>query len=126
MKDIAKDDSRRRKGFFSSVNSREWKGKKRSISSGKTSYASRCVMDRRRAFPASSGGFFSIGRLMDTWIFFLFVAIAGECFLFFFLAYVCRCLLFRWEFSSRMRPPFFSLSLSCYTLSNCNRKLGRT
>nr|XP_012232704.1 PREDICTED: LOW QUALITY PROTEIN: transmembrane protein 132C [Linepithema humile] len=30
----------------------------------------------KRASSASSGGFFSTGRLMDTWIFFLFVAIA--------------------------------------------------
>ncbi|XP_014470683.1 PREDICTED: uncharacterized protein LOC106742343 [Dinoponera quadriceps] len=30
----------------------------------------------RRASPASGGGFLSTGRLMDTWIFFLFVAIA--------------------------------------------------
>jgi len=47
------------------------------LPSVKTSYASRCVMDRR-TFPASSGGCSSTGRLMDTWIFFLFVAIAGK------------------------------------------------
>lgn len=45
----------------------------------KISYASRCVMARRASPASSSGGFLSTGKLMDTWIFFLFVAIAGKC-----------------------------------------------
>lgn len=70
-------------------------------------------MDRRRAFPASSsGGFFSIGRLMDTWIFFLFVAIAGE-YLSLFVSFSYAVFSFPWGLiPARSRPLFLSLSLS--------------
>lgn len=70
-------------------------GRRRSvISSVKISDASQRVMDRR-SFPArssGSGGFFSTGRLMDTWIFFLFVAIAGKsCTLLLAIPFHTRC-----------------------------------
>jgi len=64
--------------------------------------ASQRVMDRRSfsARSSGSGGFFSTGRLMDTWIFFLFVAIAGK-----------SCTLLAISFHTRRFSPFFFLPI---------------